>query len=169
MMAVRPIEKYGSNVLRKKAEWIKEVDGEVLSILRDMKETMHAFSGVGLAGNQIGIPLRLITFIHPETKEDLALLNPEIVARGEEKEIGEEGCLSIPEVYAKVERCQKVVVKGLDERGREVLLEAEGFLARILQHEIDHLDGILFVDHLSPSRRLLLGNKLKKIARGSGD
>jgi len=155
MMAVRPIEKYGSNVLRKKAEWIKEVDGEVLSILRDMKETMHAFSGVGLAGNQIGIPLRLITFIHPETKE--------------EKEIGEEGCLSIPEVYAKVERCQKVVVKGLDERGREVLLEAEGFLARILQHEIDHLDGILFVDHLSPSRRLLLGNKLKKIARGSGD
>ncbi|MGC8777411.1 MAG: peptide deformylase [Candidatus Caldatribacteriaceae bacterium] len=168
-MAVRTIEKYGSDVLRKRAERIEHIDGKVLSIVQDMKETMHAFSGVGLAGNQIGILLRVVTLVHPETKEDLALVNPEIVSQSEEKEVGEEGCLSIPEVYAKVERTQRVVVRGFNEKGQEVVLEAEGFLARILQHEIDHLDGILFVDRLSPSRRLLLGNKLKKISRDTGN
>lgn len=168
-MSVRTIETYGSNILRQKAKPVQEVNGEIFALLKDMKETMHAFSGVGLAGNQIGIPLRLVTLIHPETKEELALVNPEIVSRSEEKEIGEEGCLSIPEIYAKVERNWKIVVRGLNEKGKEITLEAEGFLARILQHEIDHLEGILFIDYLSPSRRLLLASKLKKILRHHGE
>lgn len=165
---IRTIERYGSEILRMKAQQVSHVNGEIRAILRDMKETMHTFSGVGLAGNQIGVLLRLVTFVHPDTKEDLALINPEIVWQSEEKEVGEEGCLSVPEVYAKIERSRKVRVRGLNEKGEEMIFDADGFLARILQHEIDHLDGILFVDHLSPSRRLLLGNKLKKIARGNG-
>ncbi|MEN3185837.1 MAG: peptide deformylase [Atribacterota bacterium] len=166
---IRTIERYGSEILRQKAQRVDHVDGAIRAILQDMKETMHAFSGVGLAGNQVRVPLRLITFIHPDTKEDLVLVNPELLWQSEEREVGEEGCLSVPEIYAKVERSRKITVRGLDEQGKEMVFEAEGFLARVLQHEIDHLDGVLFVDHLSPSRRLLLGNKLKKIARGNGE
>jgi len=163
-VATRMIQKYGSEVLRKRAQEIEEINGTVLTLVKDMKETMHASSGVGLAGNQVGVLLRIITFVYPETQKDGVLLNPEIVYRSEERELGEEGCLSIPEIYAKVERSREVLVKGMNEEGEKVTMEAQGFLARILQHEIDHLDGILFVDRLSPSRRLLLGGKLKKAA-----
>lgn len=164
-MALRVLEKYGSPVLRKKAQPIVDVTGEIVALAQDMLETMHAFSGIGLAGNQVGVPLRIITVVHPETREDLVVINPEIVAISTERELGEEGCLSIPEVYGKVERALRVTVRGMDLRGKEVEIAAQGLLARIFQHEIDHLDGVLFVDRLHPAKRLLLSSKLKKIAR----
>lgn len=164
-MALRVLEKYGSPVLRKKAQPIVDVTEEIVALAQDMLETMHAFSGIGLAGNQVGVPLRIITVVHPETREDLVVINPEIVAMSTERELGEEGCLSIPEVYGKVERALRVTVRGMDLRGKEVEIAAQGLLARIFQHEIDHLDGVLFVDRLHPAKRLLLSSKLKKIAR----
>ncbi|MEN3183999.1 MAG: peptide deformylase [Atribacterota bacterium] len=164
-MALRVLEKYGSPVLRKKAQPIVDVTEEIVALAQDMLETMHAFSGIGLAGNQVGVPLRIITVVHPETREDLVVINPEIVAISTERELGEEGCLSIPEVYGKVERALRVTVRGMDLRGKEVEIAAQGLLARIFQHEIDHLDGVLFVDRLHPAKRLLLSSKLKKIAR----
>lgn len=164
-MALRVLEKYGSPVLRKKAQPIVDVTEEIVALAQDMLETMHAFSGIGLAGNQVGVLLRIITVVHPETREDLVVINPEIVAISTERELGEEGCLSIPEVYGKVERALRVTVRGMDLRGKEVEIAAQGLLARIFQHEIDHLDGVLFVDRLHPAKRLLLSSKLKKIAR----
>jgi len=162
---VRKLEIYGSPVLREKAKPVMEIDGLVVTLAQDMRETMHAFSGIGLAGNQVGVLLRIVTVLHPEKKEDLVVINPEIVFAGEEREIGEEGCLSIPEIYGKVERARQVLVRGMDLKGREVEVLAEGLFARILQHEIDHLNGILFVDHLHPAKRLLLSGKLKKLVR----
>lgn len=164
-MALRTLEKYGSPVLREKAQPVTDITGDIIALAQDMLETMHAFSGIGLAGNQVGIPLRIITVLHPETKDNLVIVNPEIVVMGTEKELGEEGCLSIPEVYGKVERARFIVVRGVNLQGREVEIEAQGLLARIFQHEVDHLDGILFVDRLHPAKRLLLSSKLKKIAR----
>lgn len=164
-MALRTLEKYGSPLLRKKAEAILRIDEDIVALAQDMLETMHAFSGIGLAGNQVGVPLRIITVVHPETKDHLVLVNPEIVVESHERELGEEGCLSIPEVYGKVERALQVVVRAVDLKEREVTIEARGLLARILQHEIDHLNGILFVDRLHPAKRLLLSSKLKRIAR----
>ncbi len=165
-MAVRKLEIYGSPVLRERAKPVAEINGSVVALAQDMRETMHAFSGVGLAGNQVGVLLRIITVLHPEKKEDLVVINPEIAFAGEEKEIGEEGCLSIPEIYGKVERARQILVRGMDLKGREVEILAEGLFARILQHEIDHLDGVLFVDRLHPAKRLLLSGKLKKLVRG---
>ncbi len=164
-MSLRVLERYGSPVLREKAQPVIHITQDIVVLAQDMQETMHAFSGIGLAGNQVGVPLRIITVFHPETREDLVILNPEIIAMSEEKELGEEGCLSIPEVYGKVERALWVVVQGVDLEGREIKIEAEGLLARIFQHEVDHLDGILFIDRLHPARRLLLNGKLKKLAR----
>lgn len=164
-MALRTLEKYGSPVLREKAQPIVSIDGDILTLAQDMRETMHALSGIGLAGNQVGALLRIITVFYPETQGDLVVINPEIVIASEEQEIGEEGCLSIPEVYGKVERALRVLVRGIDLRGKEIEIEAEGLLARVFQHEIDHLNGILFVDRLHPAKRLLLGSKLKRIAR----
>lgn len=164
-MALRTLERYGSPVLREKAQPVVDITGEIVALAQDMLETMHAFSGIGLAGNQVGVPLRIITVLHPETKENLVVVNPEVVAMSAEKELGEEGCLSIPEVYGKVERALRVTVRGMDLQGKEVEIEAQGLLARIFQHEIDHLDGVLFVDRLHPAKRLLLSSKLKRIAR----
>jgi len=163
-LAIREIKVYGDPLLRKKAQLIENLDQEVWSLAQDMKETMHASGGVGLAGNQVGVLWRIITFTDPDRQEDQILINPQIVYRSEEKEKEEEGCLSFPDIYDQVERAKNVVVKGWDLEEKEVTIEGEGLLARILQHEIDHLDGILFIDRLSPSRRLLLGKKLRKIS-----
>lgn len=125
---------------------------------------MRLAKGVGLAANQVGVLWRIITFTNPEEQKDQVLINPQIVHLSEEREKDEEGCLSFPDIYDQVERAKKVVVKGWDLEGKEITIEGEGLLARILQHEIDHLDGILFVDRLSPARRLLIRNKLKRIS-----
>lgn len=162
-MAVKGIKIYGSSILREKAQPIENIDQKVWDLAQDMKETMRLAGGVGLAGNQVGVLWRIITFTNPEEKKDQVLINPHIVYFGEEKEKEEEGCLSFPDIYDRVERAKEVVVEGWDLDGKEITIEGKGLLARILQHEIDHLDGILFVDRLSPARRLLLWNKLKKI------
>ncbi len=163
-MAIKEIKIYGNPILRKKAQPIENIDQKVWDLAQDMKEIMHLAGGVGLAGNQVGVLWRIITFTNPEEKKDQVLINPRIVYSSEEKEKDEEGCLSFPDIYDQVERAKEVVVEGRDLEGKEITIEGKGLLARILQHEIDHLDGILFVDRLSPARRLLLRNKLKKIS-----
>ena len=163
-MAIREIKTYGSPVLREKAQPIENVNQEVWNLAQDMKETMRLAKGVGLAANQVGVLWRIITFTNPEEQKDQVLINPQIVHLSEEREKDEEGCLSFPDIYDQVERAKKVVVKGWDLEGKEITIEGEGLLARILQQEIDHLAGILFVDRLSPARRLLIRNKLKRIS-----
>lgn len=142
-MAVCQVVKHPNEVLREKAQTVKAVTPQVKVILENMFDTMHAEGGVGLAAPQIGISKRLIVI--ELQKERLALVNPEILSfKG--RETGTEGCLSIPGVWGEVERAAQVEVKGLNEEGREVMLRAKGYLARALQHEVDHLEGILFID-----------------------
>ncbi len=161
-MSTREIRCLGDPVLRERAAPIDEVDKEVRRLIDDLTDTMYEADGVGLAAPQIGVPLRV--FVYDVRDPDLpfgALVNPVIVERsGTVKE--EEGCLSIPGLSELVERSERVVVRGLDEKGREVEIVAEGLFSRCLQHECDHLDGVLFIDHVSPLKRKLL---MKKWAR----
>ncbi len=163
-MARLEIVTYGNPILQKKAEKIKNIDNEILKLAEDMVETMHNAPGIGLAAPQINRSLQLITIDLSlgEKKEDLIILvNPEIVHQQGE-DLAEEGCLSIPKIQEKVLRPLKVIVKGIDLNGKEKIIEAEGLLARVFCHEIDHINGKLFIDHLSPLKRSLIKKKLKK-------
>jgi peptide deformylase len=167
-MAVRPVRIYGDPVLRQKALEVVGVDGTVRELIADMRETMHAYHGVGLAGNQVGVLQRVLVVEVPladETRAEYALINP-VLDRRDGAESGEEGCLSIPGIYEDVRRSQRVRVRALDEHGKPVEFIAEGYLARALQHEVDHLDGVLFVDRLSPLKRQFLRGALETLARG---
>lgn len=142
---VRDIVLLGDPVLRRKAKPIRGVDRQIVKLLDDLLETMDDANGLGLAAPQIGIAKRAIV-AHDGEGELVMLVNPQILSkRGSER--GTEGCLSMPGLYGTVERAKKVVVTGIDRSGREVKIEAEGLLARALQHEIDHLNGVLFTDH----------------------
>jgi peptide deformylase len=156
------IVKYGAGSLRKKAVPVTET-GEAALLIPEMLRAMHEHNGIGLAAPQIGVNLRIIVIDLGEGP--LALVNPEIVEMSSEKETLEEGCLSVPQVYVEVERAQTVRVKGISLNGKPVELEARGFFARVLQHEIDHLDGILIVDRISFTKRQLLKRKLTEIAQ----
>ncbi len=136
---------------------------EINRLCKDMIETMCAANGVGLAANQIGLSLRIITLETGSEKASspLAVVNPEIV-RLEGEEAGEEGCLSIPGFYEAVKRAQRVVLRGIDIEGKELRIECTGLLARACQHEVDHLNGILFVDHLSPVKKQLFKREYAK-------
>ncbi len=163
-MATREILKLGHPTLIKKSEPVAELDGEVRRLIRDMIETVHKAPGIGLSAPQVDVLKRVIVVdlsIGENPDELHVFINPEIV-RKEGKLIREEGCLSVPEVYEKVARPQKVTVRGLDPEGREKMIEAEDLLARALCHEIDHLDGRLFVDLLSPLKRGLIKKKFRK-------
>jgi peptide deformylase len=165
MLAVRI---YGDPVLRQKAAPVTDVNDELRALIADMRETMKAYSGVGLAANQVGIARRVLVVDVPlddEHRAQLALVNPKITKR-EGNEVGEEGCLSIPGVWEDVARARSVHVEALDEHGKSIELEAEGYLARALQHEVDHLDGVLFVDRLSVLKRQFLKKQLEALARG---
>jgi len=165
-MAVREILIIGNPTLVKKAEPVDRVDEEIVRLAGDMVETLHAAPGIGLAAPQVGVSKRLIVvdLSVGERKDDLiVLVNPEIV-RKEGKVICEEGCLSVPDIREKVARPYRVTVSGLDLEGQTVEVEAEDLLARVLCHEVDHLDGILFVEKLSPLKRKLIRKKLKKNA-----
>lgn len=156
-MAIFPIRLFGDPVLRQRAAHVSQVDDSVRKLMQDMRETMEDAPGVGLAANQIGVARRVIVWEYES--EAGALANPEIIDKGGRVE-EEEGCLSLPALRYPVMRAQWVRVKGLDRKGKEVKLEAEDLVARIFQHEIDHLDGVLFIDHLPPelqreARRLL--------------
>jgi len=153
-MALREVKKYPDPILRKKAALVEEIDDGVHAIIQDMFDTMEDEFGVGLAAPQIGISRRIITVsINEKGFEHLALVNPVIVRASGETVVSEEGCLSIPRINADVERPRKVVVHGTTRNGRAVEIDASGLLARVLQHEIDHLNGVLFIDRLSEKEK----------------
>jgi len=153
-MAILEIRKYPDPVLRKKATIVREITDDILRLSNEMIDTMKARGGIGLAANQVGFPIRVIVVDRLKNGKPLVLINPEIVmAEGEE--VSEEGCLSIPGYFEFLKRSKKVLAKGLGLDGNELKIDCEGVLARAIQHEIDHLDGILFVDRLSPVKRSL--------------
>ena len=155
-------------VLRQRAEPVAYVDASIARTLADMLETMYAGHGVGLAGNQVGILKRLIVVDCSGQDEDpnpIKLVNPKIIAHSEDKICHNEGCLSIPREYADVDRYESVTVAYQDETGATKTIEADGLLAIALQHEIDHLDGVLFIDYLSKLKRDKLLRHLEKKRR----
>jgi peptide deformylase len=152
-MAILPIRMYPDPVLREPASAVTEVDDSVHKLVRDMSETMRAAPGVGLAAPQIGVQRRVLVYDVAEEEEDLhVLINPEIVERFGEV-IADEGCLSIPGLAFPLARAQKVTVRALGADGAQVEYEAEDLEARVIQHEVDHLDGVLFIDRLPPDER----------------
>ena len=159
----------GEPVLRQRADELPLQPGmplpeNVRKLIADMFDTMYAEEGVGLAAPQIGEGVRVIVVdANEEGTEPFALVNPAIIATGDETDKAEEGCLSIPGLREVVERPTTVVVEGLDREGNPVRMDADGFVARILQHEVDHLDGILFLDRVSPLKRRMLLTKWKKV------
>ncbi|HWO88767.1 MAG TPA: peptide deformylase [Gemmatimonadales bacterium] len=163
-MSLRPIHLLGSPVLRERASEIAVVDAEVRELIADLYEVMRAAKGVGLAANQVGVARR-VAVVETGEGESFALVNPVIVAT-EGKVKGEEGCLSIPDIYADIERGARVVVEAADEYGRRRRVEGTGLLARAIQHEIDHLDGILFLDRVGPLKRRMLLRDWEKQRRG---
>ena len=165
-MALRPIRVYPDPVLATPAEPVAAIDQEIRDLVRDMAETMYAAPGVGLAANQVGVARRVAVIDPGDPKVHLGLIvliNPEIVER-EGEIVWEEGCLSLPGVYEEVDRAESVAVRALDLDGRERTIRARGLLAVALQHELDHLDGVLLLDHLSSLKRGLIKRKLRKEA-----
>ncbi len=163
-MALLEIKNCLDPVLRKLCLPIENIDGELVTLAENMVETTLAAPGVGLAANQIGLPWRLfVVNIGVETDKDnlVTVVNPEITAM-EGSEIGEEGCLCIPDVMAEVNRASQIEIKGYDLDGNEIRYEAQGYLARAFQHEMDHLNGILFWDNLGKVKRDILKRKFKK-------
>jgi peptide deformylase len=159
-MAVRPIVMADQPILRRKAEPVTRITPALRRLIADMIETMRAAEGIGLAAPQVGEPLRVIIVEVPEDEEVpgsgvlYAVINPEIVEASPEIEEGVEGCLSIPGWYGWVPRARWVIVRGLNPEGRRVRIRAEGLVARVFQHEIDHLDGILFPDRIQDPTRI---------------
>jgi peptide deformylase len=163
-VSLRDIHLLGSPVLRQPSAEVRAVDAEVRAFIADLYETMHASKGVGLAANQVGVARR-IAVVETDEQHRYALVNPVIVEReGSIKD--EEGCLSIPDIYGDVERAVRVVVEALDEQGVKRRIEGTELLARALQHEIDHLDGILFVDRVGPFKRRFLLRQWEKSRKG---
>lgn len=162
-MSLLDIHVLGSPVLRQEGEPVTEITDEIRSLVADMFETMYAAKGIGLAAPQVGRSIRLAVVDVDGAK--FTLINPEIVLR-EGLHRAEEGCLSIPEVYGDVDRAQHVVVRALDTEGNSFEVDAEDLLARCLQHEIDHLNGRLFVDHLSFLKRRAALDKWAKLRKG---
>jgi peptide deformylase len=147
-MAVLEIAKYGEPVLRVRCRSLERVTAETSRLIADMIETMHAAAGVGLAAPQVRVPERL--FVYDVGEGPGAIINPEIV-RQEGEVIAVEGCLSIPRLQGEVARAEKILIRGLDQHGKKVRLEVEDWLARVFQHEIDHLEGVLFIDRADPA------------------
>ena len=146
-MAVREIFEFEHPVLREKARKVPKVDSSIVRLLDDLAETMYAAPGAGLAANQIGVALR-VCVVKGDENQHWGLVNP-VLVKGEGSQVGYEGCLSFPGWVGEVERYETVVVKGLNRRGKEIRVKSSGFTARAFQHEIDHLDGILFTDRLT--------------------
>jgi len=164
-MAVLPILVAPDPVLKKKAVAVAAVDQRVVTLLNDMLETMYVAPGIGLAAPQVGVSERIIVLDiakADQPRAPLRMVNPEILWASDERNTYEEGCLSVPEQYAKVVRPKQVRVRYLDETGAPREIDADGLLATVVQHEIDHLDGVLFVDHLSSLKRHMLLRRLAK-------
>ena len=164
-MPVRPIVVYDDPVLRKKSRHVKRVSPAVQRLIDDLVETMDAVNGIGLAAIQLGVPERVIAVQLPEPEDDeedpdpnagklFVVINPKLARRSRDTEEGIEGCLSVPGLVGEVPRHYAVTVKGMDSRGRPVRIKAQGLLARVFQHEIDHCDGLLFIDHIEDPEKL---------------
>jgi peptide deformylase len=167
-MAVRDILIIPDKRLRLKSEAVKSVDKTLRALIDDMFETMYAAPGIGLAAVQIGVPRRVVTMDlakKDEPKQPQVFINPEVIWASDEKATYEEGCLSIPEYYEEVERPKSVKVKFLDLDLKPQEIEADGLLATCLQHEIDHTNGVLFIDHISKLKRDMVMKKFKKAAK----
>ncbi|MGC3981597.1 MAG: peptide deformylase [Steroidobacteraceae bacterium] len=161
-MALLTILEFPDPRLRTKAVPVTQVDDNLRRLIDDMIETMYAANGVGLAATQVNVHQRLVVIdVSEERNAPRAFINPQIVAR-EGVEVSEEGCLSVPGAYEQVERADRVTVKALDRDGKEFTLEADGLLAVCIQHELDHLEGKLFVDYLSDLKRTRIRKKLEK-------
>ncbi len=163
--------KWGAPVLHEPSAPVADINGQVTELVRDMVETMYAAPGIGLAAPQVAVPLRLIVVdlsVGERKNELITLVNPALVEmEGEQHE--EEGCLSVPRYYGTPVRPERVTVRGLDLQGKERVYTAAGLLARAFCHEIDHIDGLLFVDRLSPLKRDLMKRKLRKRTRAGWD
>jgi peptide deformylase len=172
VMALRDILILPDKRLRQISEPVKKIDAGIRKLVEDMFETMYEAPGIGLAAIQVGEPKRVITMDlakKDDPKNPQVFINPEILWASEEKAIYEEGCLSIPEYYSDVERPAQVMVKYLDLEGKPHELEATGLLATCLQHEIDHLNGVLFIDHLSKLKRDRVLKKFSKAAKRAAE
>jgi len=166
-VTIRQLHLLGSPILRQRATPVATVDDAVRRLVDDLFETMQAAKGVGLAANQVGVARRVaVVDVGEDAPPPLVLINPRIVQASDVMEAAEEGCLSIPDIYGEVERHLGVTLEALDRDGRLYKVELSGFKARAAQHEIDHLDGVLFLDHLSAVKRGLLLAKWKKARKG---
>ncbi len=169
---IRPLVLLPDPILRQRSRPVERVDDDLRALADDMLETMYDAPGIGLAAVQVGEPIRMLVADvsgEDEERDPRVLINPEVVARSDEPNTHEEGCLSIPDYYADVERPAAVTVRYLDRQGTEQTLEAGGLMATCLQHEIDHLDGVLFIDHISKLKRDMVIKKFRKLARQRGD
>ncbi len=153
---IRQILKYPDPVLKKKSEEVTEITDEIKRLAQDLKETMFARQGIGLAAPQVGIPKRIIVV---QEKTPLVFINPKIVKKSSETTLEQEGCLSFPGIFLKIKRANEIEIKALNEEGAKISFKSEGLMARVFQHEIDHLDGVLCIDRLSFWQKLKL--KLK--------
>ena len=164
-MSIKKILILPDPILRERSKEIEKVSSEVQKLLDDMIETMYDAPGIGLAAIQIGVPKRAVVIDlskEKEKKEPIYFINPEIVWKSDETSTYEEGCLSIPNQFAKIERSEKCDVKFLDYQGEEKKIRAEGLLATCIQHEIDHLNGVLFIDYLSKLKKSMIEKKIAK-------
>jgi len=167
-MAILEILHYPDPRLRNEALPVEEVDLEIKTLVSDMFETMYDAPGIGLASIQVNVPKRVIVVdVSEEHDQPLCFINPEIISKDGEEEM-DEGCLSVPGYYETVQRAEKIRVKALNEKGEEFEMDADGLLAVCIQHEIDHLDGKLFVDYISPLKRNRIRKKLEKDSKKSG-
>lgn len=191
-MSIKPIITIPDPVLRQVSKPVERIDDDLLKLLDDMLETMYDAPGIGLAGIQVGVPLRIVSMdvspraeasqedeaeqteaegeseVEPPKPNPIFMINPEIVAFSDERSTYEEGCLSIPEYYAEVERPAACTVKFLDRKGETQFIEADGLLSTCIQHEVDHLDGNLFIDYLSRLKRDRVIKKFTKAAKLEG-
>jgi len=164
---IRPLIRYGADVLHAPAAAVEEITPDIDRLITDMVETMYAAPGIGLAAPQVGVPLRILVIdlsIGRDPKGLITMINPEFVER-DGMQLEEEGCLSVPGFNATVVRPMRAVVKGLDREGQPQQIEGEGLLARAFQHEIDHLDGMLFVDRLRGIKKEMIVRKIRKLAK----
>ena len=167
-MTIKPLIILPDPILRQVSQPMERIDSDSLRLADDMLETMYDAPGIGLAAIQIGVPRRLVVIDvskEGEEKRPIVFFNPEILTSSDARSTYEEGCLSIPDYYAEVERPAAVTVKYLDRDGREQQIEADGLLATCLQHEIDHLNGTLFIDHISRLKREMVIRKFTKAAK----
>jgi peptide deformylase len=171
-MALREIITLPDKRLRLVSKPVKTIDGQVKQLVADMFETMYEAPGIGLAAIQVAVPIRVVTMDLSKNEgpqEPRVFINPEVVWSSDDKATYEEGCLSIPEFYEDVERPAQVRVKYLDLDGKENEIEADGLLATCLQHEIDHLNGVLFIDHISRLKRARIVKKFSKAAKRAAE